>query len=160
MKRATVSVDYSYMAARLLIGNEEENFEIDGMKFYNKTDGKQIKELVGGDRLEIYYTDENYEKIDHILVEKAEVLELYSAFTPGGPFDTKDIYSTDTSVVVNNSRYGVFRVIDRSGNFIDLVEIDDSTPLYGTYIEEETKMTGYKAKLHYLYALYLYNPQG
>ena len=165
MKTAIVGIDYSDKTnkkVRLLISNEEETFDISGFELYDKSDYKKVEGLVGGDRLEIYYTDASYENIDHILVQRAKVLELYSAFTPGAPLYTKDVYSKDISVVVNKFKNGVYWAIDRDGNFIDLAEIDDVTPLYGTYLEEEIEITVEnpdKVKLHYLHALYLYNPQ-
>ena len=162
MKRATVLVDYSKKTINISADDEEEKFDISGIKLFDKSGYKTVNGLVGGDRLEIYYTDENYESIDHILVIRAKVLPLFSAFVPGAPTDRKDVYSNNSGVAVNNTEYGVYMAIDESGNFIDLVQIDDSTPLYGTYIEEETVVMGngsYEIKRYYLRALYLYNPQ-
>ena len=51
--------------------------------------------------------------------------------------------------------------MDESGNYISLDDIDVYTTIYGTYIEEEVKITSeipYITKLHYIHALYLYDP--
>ena len=160
MKMATVSVDYSDKTADIILDNDEGSIDIFGSKLFFKDSNNKVTELVVGDRLEIYFTDENYGQIDHIMVIRAKVLELYSSLVPGGPLDKKEVYSREPDVAVNNTEYGVYWAIDENGDFIDLIEIDDSTPLYGTYIEEETQMTGGSViiKLHYLRALYLYNP--
>lgn len=167
MKKATVSVDYSDESTNKVqykVSNGTDDFEIDGAELYNKKNGKKVKKLVGGDCLEIYYTDENYKEVDHVLVEKANVLvlELYSAFTPGGSLTTKDVYSEDPSIAINCYQYEAYWAIDKSGNFIAMKEIADETKLYGTFIEEETEITvenPYKVKLHYIHALYLYDPR-
>ena len=160
MKMATVSVDYSDKTADIILDNDEGSIDIFGSKLFHKDSNNKVTELVVGDRLEIYFTDENYGQIDHIMVIRAKVLKLYSSLVPGGPLDKKEVYSREPDVAVNNTEYGVYWAIDRNGDFIDLIEIDDNTPLYGTYLEEETQMTGGSVliKLHYLRALYLYNP--
>ena len=161
MKMATVRVDYSDKTADTFLDNDEGSIDIFGSKLFYKDSNDKVTELLVGDRLEIYFTDENYGQIDHIMVIRAKVLELYSSLVPGGPLDKKEVYSKEPDIAVNNTEYGVYWAIDRDGNFIDLIEIDDQTPLYGTYIEEETVVMGngsYEIKRHYLYALYLYNP--
>ena len=161
MKMATVRVDYSDKTADTILDNDEGSIDIFGSKLFYKDSNNKVTELLAGDRLEIYFTDENYGQIDHIMVIRAKVLELFSSLVPGGPLDKKEVYSKEPDVAVNNTEYGVYWAIDRDGNFIDLIEIDDQTPLYGTYIEDETVVMGngsYEIKRHYLYALYLYNP--
>ena len=63
-KSALVSVDYgdtTQKKARLQIKNDNESFDISGFALYGKTNKKKIKNLCGGDRLEIYYSDDSYE---------------------------------------------------------------------------------------------------
>ena len=51
--------------------------------------------------------------------------------------------------------------MDKSGSYVPLDDIDDNTTLYGTYIKEEIEITSetpYIPNLHYIHALYLYNP--
>ena len=161
MKRATVRVDYSDKTADIILDNDEGSIDIFGSKLFFKDSNNKVTDLLVGDRLEIYFTDENYVQIDHIMVIRAKVLELYSSLVPGGPLDKKEVYSKQSGIVVNNTEYGVYWAIDKDGNFIDLIEIDDQTPLYGTYIEDETVVMGngsYEIRRHYLLALYLYNP--
>mgnify|MGYP006990374050 CR=1 FL=1 len=47
-------------------------------------------------------------------------------------------------------------VMDKSGSYVPLDDIDDNTTLYGTYIKEEIEITSetpYITKLHYIHAL-------
>ena len=164
-KTALVSVDYSDKVnkkSKLVVGNDSEEFDVTGLYFYNKVNNKKVKHLYGGDRLQIYYSDNNLKVVDHVLVEKAEVLvlELLSAVAPGSS-NGKSLYSEKLDVAVNNTEYGAYWVMDKSGSYIPLDDIDDNTTLYGTYIKEEIEITSetpYITKLHYIHALYLYNP--
>ena len=163
-KSALVSVDYgdtTQKKARLQIKNDNESFDISGFALYGKTNKKKIKNLCGGDRLEIYYSDDSYEKIDHIFVEKAEylVLELSSILMPGG-FGERGLYSENKKITVNTVKYEAKFAIDKEGNYIDVNSIGDGTKLYGTYIEEEISEVDKKSglKLHYIHALYTYAP--
>ncbi len=164
-KTAIVSIDYSdtdTKKARLSISNDTESFDIVGIQLYNKDNERKIKNLYGGDRLEIFYTDNDYQTVDHILVKKSKVLalELYSDVVPGS--GKIDVYSTETGVSVNHTTHRAFWAIDIAGNYIDLENIKSGTKLYGTYVEEEIQVNGegaYQTKLHYIHALYLYDPR-
>ncbi|MDE7439688.1 MAG: hypothetical protein K2N23_04185 [Clostridia bacterium] len=164
-KVALVRIDYGDSVnkkAQLSIANETEKFNFSGVDFFNKSNSKKVKKLVGGDRLEIYYTDENYENVDHILVQKAKVLtlEVEVGEVPGDPPNARDVYSTSPNISINHTKYEVNWVIDKSGNLIALSEFRDSDKLYGTFIEEEVEEVGrVKVKLHYIHALYTYNPR-
>ena len=164
-KTALVSVYYSDKVnkkSKLVVSNGSEEFDVTGLDFYNKVNNKKVKHLYGGDRLQIYYSDNNLKVVDHVLVEKAEVLvlELLSAVAPGSS-NGKSLYSEKLDVAVNNTEYGAYWVMDKSGSYVPLDDIDDNTTLYGTYIKEEIEITSetpYITKLHYIHALYLYNP--
>lgn len=165
-KTALVSVDYSdkiNKRSKLVISNDSEKFDVAGLDYYNKANNKKVKNLLGGDRLQIYYKDDSYNNVDHILVNKAKVLtlELKAAVVLGGKNLHKEIYSEKLGTIVNNTEYEVYWVMDESGNYISLDDIDVYTTIYGTYIEEEVKITSeipYITKLHYIHALYLYDP--
>ena len=133
-------------------------FNYDGKDLFDVSDNsKSVNEVIGGDMMKVYYTDETKNETDHILVEQATILPLIEVtdhIVPGSDnymqlhCDDCVIDQTDISFAINKDL-----------STTSLSDLQMGMSLFGTYeiipIESEKGTTGVY-KLSYLYS---FNPR-
>lgn len=157
MKKIQVVANYDNLKA---VVNPKENIDFQNMNLFSKENhAKRIETLVVGDYIEIYYSDETYSDIDHILVDEAEMLtiEVVKRSIPGDLYHNIDLVP-DNNIDLAIRHESVSYVLNQDGSYTHKNDLADGTIIYGVYQEEEITYQATNQVL-YLIALYSYNPR-
>ena len=159
MKEVSVSVDYGNLVADKATTILSEDLDISQEKLLNKNKpSKKVKNLLAGDKLEVYYTNDNYDQIDHILVEAVDelVVSVTNAAIPGS--GDMDIFVENAHIVILHQN--IFNIINSDGTFDKLKNAEYFLELYGTYKESDCSYDDVtENKIITLTALYSYKPR-
>lgn len=159
MKEVSVNVDYGNLVADKATTTLSEDLDISQEKLLNKNKpSKKVKNLLAGDKLEIYYANNSYDQIDHILVDTVDelVVSVTNAAIPGS--GDMDIFVENAHIVILHQN--IFNIINSDGTFDKLKNADYFLELYGTYKESDCSyddITG--NKIITLTAVYSYKPR-
>lgn len=114
---------------------------------------QKVTTFLCGDNIEVYYKNENKDKIFMILVDQAKILRVTKQAVPGGG---EDLLTGKNGVHV--SRYP-YRVINSDGTYVNLSQMPDGTELFITYREEEVATTVAQTRVIQAKAIYSYYPR-
>lgn len=166
MKQVSVGVDYGTLVTDKATVTLSEVVHLNNKKLLDKFDtSKEIKNLLPGDNLEIYYKNDTYENINHVLVEMVDELseiQVTNAIAPGS--DTMEIfveYNKHPGIVINY--FDIKYVINEDQTYTPLNSLGEMfMDLYGTY--KESEITAYTSgsftiERITLIALYSYPPR-
>ncbi|MBD5391002.1 hypothetical protein HDR67_03250 [bacterium] len=155
MKKEQVKINYSESSGTAIAFYTAN---IQNKNIYSKANpSKRLNTLVGGDEMELYYQDDSFQIIDHILVLEASVIEVSNEVVPGT--DNKvDIFVPDSdSIVLDSSE--IRYIIHKDGSFENLKQVKTGQKLYATYQKQEIKQTSEFTYLYKILAVYSYNPR-
>lgn len=150
---ASVILDYGTLKANKVtpILDQQVDFDV----------SKEIANAVYGDEVVISYL-ENEEEYDVEIIEKEliENITVFLAVEPGRQDGEFQCFTSESGVVLNISR--IEYIINLDGSYIAKAEWSkfyDTPEFYASYNPEESKQTTEFTTLHYLTALYSYNPR-
>ncbi|MDE7263226.1 MAG: hypothetical protein K2N64_01015 [Anaeroplasmataceae bacterium] len=156
MKKVSIEMGYEE-------GNKKASpicsIDLQNAYLYSKSNySKKINALIGGDELEIYYKDENYESIDHILVEEAchLVVEATNEIVPGS--NRMDLFVPDSDEIILNC-FDIKYIIHSDGTYEALQTAKTGQKLYATYQKKDIVKTSEFSYLYKILAVYSYNPR-
>lgn len=159
MKKLFVNANYENQVTIVF----SENLEINGFHLYDKNNPKKvISKLIVGDSLEVYYTTNDYQKIDHILVDTAEYIavKLTNAIIPGSN-GQMGIFPKDDNSKISLIGKHIHYVINRDGSYENINNLDIYQELYGAYKKEDVTFPNESENKEYknikLSALYSYD---
>lgn len=155
MRRVAVSMKYEDTNRKASLFCSIDLQEKD---FYSKRNHKKLKTLIGGDEIEVYYTNDDYQSIDHILVEEASqlVVEATNEVIPGS--NKMDLFVPDSDEI--SLRYiDIKYIIHKDGSYEDLKTAKTGQKLYATYQEKDIEKTSENHYVYKILALYSYNPR-
>lgn len=143
MKQITVDVDYGILVDNKVSVILSEELDLANQKMVDKNDTTRgINNLLPGDNLEVYFKDDSYEEINHILVEPVDELseiQVTNLVAPGS--DEMDIFveykdNPGVAILHQNIKY----VINLDQTYTPLNALGEMLmDLYGTYKESEIK---------------------
>ncbi len=159
MKEVSVSVDYGNLAINKATVTLSENIDISDQKLLHKSKpSKEVKKLLAGDNIEIYYTNDNYDQIDHILVDAVDelIVKVTNAAIPGS--GEMDVFVENEKITIRHPN--IFYIINSDGTFDNLQKAEYFRELYGTYKESDCFYDNVSARrIITLTALYSYKPR-
>lgn len=155
MKMVSINMKYEETSKKASV---HCSIDLQNKQLYSKNDYEKLSNLIGGDEIEIYYTDENYQSIDHILVEKAEqlVVEVKNEIVPGS--GEMDLYVPDSDEIALN-HFDIQYIIYQDGTFEELKTANTGQKLYATYQKKDIKKMSETTYLYKILAVYSYNPR-
>lgn len=143
MKQITVDIDYGILVDNKVSILLSEELDLANQSMFHKNDTtREINNLLPGDNLEVYFKDDSYEEINHILVETVDELseiQVTNLVAPGS--DEMDIFveykdHPDVAILHQNIQY----VINEDQTYTPLNSLGEMfMDLYGTYKESEIK---------------------
>lgn len=114
---------------------------------------QKVTTFLCGDNIEIYYKNENKDKIFMILVDQAKVMRVKKRCIPGNGME----------LIVEGEKAHVFyktsNVINFDNTYLTLSQIPDGAELFITYREEETEIVEKEYKWIHAKAIYSYYPR-
>lgn len=159
IKEVSVNVDYGNLVADKATTILSEDLDISQESLLNKNKpNKKVKNLLAGDKLEVYYTNNSFDQIDHILVDTVDelVVSVTNAAIPGS--GDMDNFVEKAHIVILHQN--IFYIMNSNGTFDKLKNAEYFLELYGTYKESDCSyddITG--NKIITLTALYSYKPR-
>jgi hypothetical protein len=163
LPQEVVSVSVDYGAVELGRATVQLSPEIDlaSTEVRDKSEPNHVvKEFIGADMIEVYFTSSAHQAIDHALVRMAGLIEVSAAVTPGsGEMALFSSQDGDETIIGDQ---GIHCVINRDGTFADLQTLDTSAHFYGAYNSDAVichSLNGAEAKTVPLSALYSYCPR-
>lgn len=155
MKKISINMKYEETNKKASV---DCSIDLQNKQLYAKNNLKKLNTLICGDEIEIYYIDQNFDSIDHILVEEAEqlVVEVKNEIVPGS--GEMDLYVPNSSEISLN-HFNIKYIIHPDGTYEDLKKASTGQKLYATYQKKDVEKIsefGYRYKL---LAVYSYNPR-
>jgi len=147
-KKIQLQEEYIENKAILNFPKELKKFTI-----YNKNNlSLKEKNFIAGDILEVYYKDKQYTNIDHVLVDKAKILEIKAMIYP---CDTKVSLIAEDMFIYNLGE-NIEYVIHEDKSCTEKNEMLLVDKFYGSYREELVEYEEFSTPRCELIALYSY----
>lgn len=131
------------------------DFDYSNVKLYDEEQKKfPNNQIMGGDKLTVYYTDNSMNKIDHVIVNPCEVLQVDNRNVPGLPLDEFQIYAEGW--VLDYFSQDCKYVINSDFSTTLLKNVPDRSTLYAIYNDFEERSTAKFCEILYLFS---FNPK-
>jgi len=159
MKEISVYANYGNEVKDKVTISFSEDVDISHKNLFDKANtSKEMKSLLAGDSIEIYYTNNSYSQIDHILVDAVDdlIVKVTNAAIPGS--GDMDVFVEDDKTTILHP--DISYIINSDGTFYNLQNAEYFQELYGTYKESDCTYDKVSArKVITLTALYSYKPR-
>ena len=127
------------------------NIDSNDVDIFDSVDNDEIvNSIIGGDVLTVYYTDEDKNTVDHVLVSQAGLLpniEVTNHIVPGSD-SYMQIHSDDYSI----DQTGISYVINEDFSITYLSDLEMGMLLFGSYVPSNAKSDNTSIKLSYLFS--------
>lgn len=155
-----VNVAYENGKASLSLEKEIDLNEYDIKNSQDET--ISASNIVGGDIIEVYTSEDNEEDIDHIEVDEASylIISIDHQIIPGSENEVDFIAENNASIKLDKS--SIQYIILNDGSYETINEWhqhNENVPLYGIYREEEVTSGPFETMNYKLTAVYEYNPR-
>ena len=131
------------------------NIDSNDVDIFDSVDNDEIVDsLIGGDVLTVYYTDEDKDAVDHVLVSQASLLpniEVTNHIVPGSD-SYMQIHCDDHLI----DQTGISYVINEDLSITHLSDLEMGMSLYGSYIPSNEGVVDAPIRLSYLFS---FNPR-
>lgn len=133
----------------------DQDVDFKNAKFVSLQDKKtEVKDVLVGDILNIYYRDDTYTKIDHIYVEEVKIKECMYCYIPEYPMETTciNIKSDDRKINIDLP-FSDPRIyaINEDKSCTNILYSGQCAKVYATYVESDDRDN--------IKALYTYLPR-
>lgn len=157
MKKIKIEINYNENNGTAVVSYAAD---IQNKNIYSKANpSKKLNTLIGGDEMELYYQDNSFQIVDHILVLEASqlVVEVTNEVVPGTDKKVDVFVPNSDSIILDSSE--IRYIIHKDGSFENLKQAKTGQKLYATYQKQEIKQTSEFTYLYKILALYSYNPR-
>lgn len=162
MERMYVDVNYDENTKRVSYSVNNVLNSSTNLTMHSKKSNNVISTVVAGDYLEVYYKDEDKNSIDEVKVDEASIMEisLIKKCPPGSQGKEVNLITLNNESDKIIRRNDIEFVINEDQSFTSIYEIEDDTPLYGIYRQEEVfEYESIGALVYTLTAVYSYSPR-
>ena len=168
MERMYVDVNYDVNTKRVSYSVNNVLNSSTNLTMHSKKSNNVISTVVAGDYLEVYYEDEDKTSIDEVKVDEASIMEisLIKKCPPGSQGKQIDLFTPNNEPDMIIRRNDIEFVINEDQSFTSIYEIEDDTPLYGIYRQEDIEINvidgsvkSYEYTIYNMIALYSYSPR-
>lgn len=128
------------------------NIDSNDVDIFDSVDNDEIvNSIIGGDVLTVYYTDEDKNAVDHVLVSQVSLLPVTNHIVPGSD-SYMQIHCDDYSI----DQTGISYVINEDFSITYLSDLEMGMSLFGSYVPSNAKSDNTSIKLSYLFS---FNPR-